>query len=248
MSKKAIIYKIKILNWEAHNSSHKKHYKRLMIPNNFTRDAKLRVVPVTVRWMWLDLLLTCSDLSRDSVEYSESMLRDVLESSWSIERALSTLESLQLLTWQKVPLIEENRIEKKEENRIEVPARSKIKTPPEEKDANKNLWGAYFEAYKKRYGVEPVRNASVNAKISQLAKRLGADAVPVVEFFLQHNGAFYLQQTHAIGLCLKDAESLHTQWQKGKAVTGTMAREFEKRQEATSQIEYFRRLSEQAET
>lgn len=83
------------------------------------------------------------------------------------------------------------------------------------KELNREIWDAYKTGYQKRYKVEPVRNASVNAKISQLAKRLGADAVGVILFYTQHNNQFYSKHMHAIGLCLKDAEALHTQWKTG---------------------------------
>lgn len=83
------------------------------------------------------------------------------------------------------------------------------------KELNRKIWDAYKTGYQKRYKVEPVRNASVNAKISQLAKRLGADAVGVILFYTEHNNQFYSRHMHAIGLCLKDAEALHTQWKTG---------------------------------
>lgn len=84
------------------------------------------------------------------------------------------------------------------------------------KNLNKQIWDAYKTGYEKRYKTEPVRNASVNAKISQLAKRLGADAVGVILFYTEHNNPFYSRHMHAIGLCLKDAEALHTQWKTGR--------------------------------
>ena len=89
------------------------------------------------------------------------------------------------------------------------------------KELNREIWDAYKTGYQKRYKVEPVRNASVNAKISQLAKRLGADAVGVIIFYTEHNNQFYSKHMHAIGLCLKDAEALHTQWKTGRSFEPT---------------------------
>lgn len=70
-------------------------------------DAKLNSLPVPVRWMWLNLLLIAGDMSRDVLEISKRQLRDMLESSWSIERALDSFQSFQMLTWEieKVPLL-----------------------------------------------------------------------------------------------------------------------------------------------
>lgn len=102
---------------------------------------------------------------------------------------------------------------------------------------NLEIWKSYSDAFRQRYGHDPVRNASVNSKISQIAQRLGPEGVAVVRFFVSHNDSFYLKQVHSIGLCLKDAEALHTQWKRGKAITGTDIRAFEKTSEFQSQWE-----------
>ena len=98
-----------------------------------------------------------------------------------------------------------------------------------EKEVNKKIWESYFNAYRLRYGVEPVRNATVNTQISNLRKRLGEEACKVVEFYLSHNDSFYLKSTHSVGLCLKDCESLRTQMLRGTAITNSMVKSFEKR-------------------
>lgn len=99
------------------------------------------------------------------------------------------------------------------------------------KELNRKVWDAYSQSYFDRYKTEPVRNASVNAKISQLAKRLGVEAIDVVKFYLGHNDTFYLKNLHSIGLCLTHAESLRTQWARGKAITNRDVKNFEKSQE-----------------
>lgn len=108
---------------------------------------------------------------------------------------------------------------------------------PEASKLNKEIWDAYSQSFFNRYQTEPIRNAAVNSKISQLAKRLGPDAVDVVKFFLNHNDSFYLKQVHAIGLCLKDAESLHTQWKRNRPITKADVQAFEKNSEFESQWE-----------
>lgn len=85
---------------------------------------------------------------------------------------------------------------------------------------------AYAEAYRKRYGVEPVWNAKVNAQIVQLVKRLGAEEAPVVAaFYLRHNHAKYVGNRHPVGLLLQDCEGLRTQWATGKTTTAAANRQ-----------------------
>ena len=94
-----------------------------------------------------------------------------------------------------------------------------------DKILNGKIWDAYSIAYLARYGTEPVRNAKVNAQISQLAKRLGEEAPDVVRFYVGHSKSFYVQKAHEIGLCLADAEGLRTQWATGNKITNKLAQQ-----------------------
>jgi hypothetical protein len=102
---------------------------------------------------------------------------------------------------------------------------------PAEKSLGAKIFDAYAQAYWARYGVEPARNATVNGQCSQLAKRLGEEAIAIVRFYVSHNRAFYVQKSHPIGLALSDAESLRTEWLTGKQVTGVEARATENKQQ-----------------
>ena len=98
-------------------------------------------------------------------------------------------------------------------------------------ERNRQVWEAYRDAYFSRYRVNPVRNAKVNKQISQLADRLGDEAMEIVKFYLDHPKAFYVSKMHDIGVCLADAEALRTQWARGKAVTENDIKRFSKNQE-----------------
>lgn len=103
-----------------------------------------------------------------------------------------------------------------------------VENAPARTGGGVKIWEAYREAYKNRYGVEPIRNATTNSQCTALHKRLGEAAPDVVRFYLTHNDGYYLRNQHPIGLCLSQAESLHTQWQRGVAVTGVQVRNAEK--------------------
>ena len=90
------------------------------------------------------------------------------------------------------------------------------------------IWESYREAYKRRYQVDPVRNATTNGQCASLGKRLGRAAIEVVAFYLTHNDGYYLRNQHPIGACLVNCESLHTQMQRGQAVTAQQVRVAEK--------------------
>jgi len=245
MSKKEIVfYKITVTNFERHNPHIKKSHKKTLISNNFCWDDKLVELPLSIRWLFLGLLLSCGEVGRESIETTPKTLRTLLgQYPESIETALLSLQSLQLLTFEKsAPLElnrnEMNRNEKKRSSqgveKDEVPFPEKPLKP--DKNLNAEIWESYRSAYLQRYKVEPLRNAAVNSKISQIGKRLGADGVSIVKFYLSHNDPFYLAKTHDIGLCLSNAESLHTQWKKGRAISMKDAKEFERKDHYSEQL------------
>jgi hypothetical protein len=103
------------------------------------------------------------------------------------------------------------------------------------------IWESYRDAYLLRYGVEPVRNAKINSQIFQVGKRLGSDAIEVCKFFLTHNNSWYLQTSHSVDALLKNAESLHSEWQRGIQITQTKIRSFEKANQTQELIEKIKR-------
>jgi uncharacterized protein YdaU (DUF1376 family) len=96
------------------------------------------------------------------------------------------------------------------------------------------VWGSYADAYRKRYGIDPVRNARTNALCSQLVKRLGDEAQHVASFYVQHSKQFYVLKGHPLTLLVADAETLRTEWATGKRITATGARQADRTQ-ATGQ-------------
>jgi hypothetical protein len=233
---KSDIYKITVIKWNEHNPSSKKNYKKTMIANNLISDAKINALPTSNKWLFLALLLICGDHSNDTVTMTERQLNDILTTREGAHNALTRLQQFQLVTFEKQALNE-----LKERKELKELKRSSSEVTKTDQDLNKKIWESYRESYFQRYKVEPVRNASVNAKISQLGKRVGDDALEIVKFYLQHNDGFYLKNLHSIGLCLKDCESLHTQWKRGRAITGSTIKSFEKDQSTRELLERIER-------
>lgn len=97
--------------------------------------------------------------------------------------------------------------------------------------ANTNTWDAYTIAYLERYGVEPVRNAKVNAQIAQLVQRLGVEEAPqVAMFYVTINDSFFIRASHEFGLLVSRAEGIRTQWMTGRQVNAVTARQMENTQ------------------
>lgn len=88
------------------------------------------------------------------------------------------------------------------------------------------IWEAYSEAYAIRWKAEPVRNATVNAQLAQVVKRLGSAEAPAVSaFYVRSNRGLYVSAKHPVNLLLRDCEALRTEWATGHQGTDTEARQ-----------------------
>lgn len=99
-----------------------------------------------------------------------------------------------------------------------------------EKSNGSQFFEAYSNAYKKRYGVLPVRNTKQNAISFQITTRLGLeDSLQLAEFYLNHDDMFYVKNLHPLGLLLNSCESLVTQMKSGYKMNNVIAKREEKR-------------------
>lgn len=122
------------------------------------------------------------------------------------------------------------------------PARKTRAAPADGK--GRAVWEAYSAAYMNRYGVEPVRNATVNAKLAQLVDKLGAVEAPhVAAFYVRHDRQQYVVSKHGVSLLLRDAEGLRTDWATRHQTTEQEARQADK---TASQGQTWHTLMEEA--
>lgn len=99
---------------------------------------------------------------------------------------------------------------------------------PSREPVTNPVWDAYADEYRKRYGVQPIRNRTVNGQLAQFVQRVGQqDAPDIARFFVTLDERFYCQGRHTVGQMLSDAEKLAPMWQGGQrhhqAHPGTLA-------------------------
>lgn len=106
------------------------------------------------------------------------------------------------------------------------------KKSPKKQPLTQTTWESYRSAYMQRYGVEPIRNATVNSKIKQFVERVGVDEAPeVARFYVSHNAQRYTGSAHSVGNMLFDAEKLRTEWARGRQITASETRGIETKQQ-----------------
>lgn len=92
---------------------------------------------------------------------------------------------------------------------------------PEDRSA---AWRMYATAYRARYGIDPTRNAKVNAQMLQFCSRVPIeDWGATVEHYVLSQNARYVAAGHSVGCLLQDAEKLRTEALTGRQGTAYAA-------------------------
>lgn len=98
-----------------------------------------------------------------------------------------------------------------------VEAAPKKSKPEKAEAASGPTWIAYQTAYRRVYGIDPVRNAKANALAAQLVKRLGADEAPrLAAHYLTLQKPLYRERSHPLDLLVRDCEGLRTEMLTGR--------------------------------
>ncbi|PIT07997.1 helix-turn-helix domain-containing protein [Snodgrassella communis] len=96
---------------------------------------------------------------------------------------------------------------------------------------NVACWEAYARAYRDRYGVLPAANQKTRGQVATLVRYVGKEVAPALaEYFLSHNGSWFVQCRHEFGCLLKSYQQVLTDMQRGEQMTQTKARQTESTQ------------------
>lgn len=136
MNKKTI-YRITINNWEKHNGTLKRGHSHILLSCNFLTDSKIQVLSPTSKLLFLSCLCVAGESKRSPIEVThESLCFQSGVKSGSLRSQLDQLQSLQLLTYEKIEtLLDKIRIDKiRKDKSIEatnVASSAELKIPPE---------------------------------------------------------------------------------------------------------------------
>jgi hypothetical protein len=92
-------------------------------------------------------------------------------------------------------------------------------------------WRAYRDAYADRHGKPPLWNSKTAGMFKHFVSRVPAKEAPdIAAFYVKHNEFTYVRSMHPVGLLLRDAEKIRTEWATGTMVTQVAARSADRRQ------------------
>jgi hypothetical protein len=99
-------------------------------------------------------------------------------------------------------------------------------------------WQAYSEAFRGKFGVDPIRNARVMGQMKHFIDRVGqADAPNILRFYLQQHDRWTVQNGHTVAVALQQAEKLAAGYRGAKMITEGEAREIDKRQTSSNNVD-----------
>ncbi len=241
--KRTEIINLKIKNWSRYQVRKElktMHYFR--VQNDIFFDAKFASLTPLGKFIWFALMHEATrqymgdnaDRSDGQVELNvNSFARQHRMNARWVRSTIFDLEQLQMVIdvvrHENVPREEKRREEKTREEKstslltnLHTPVTISSQTSqtankskkPESKTAA--TWESFSNAYRKRYGSDPVRNATTNSQMSNFVKRIGEEESPgVAEFYVSLVDQFYLNACHSTGILLRDCEKLRTMWANG---------------------------------
>jgi hypothetical protein len=112
-------------------------------------------------------------------------------------------------------------------------ARTKVsikELDPEGPTATALTWRSYRDAYQEKYGEPPPYNGKIAGQLKSFVSRVPKEEAPqIAAFYLTHKDQYYVKSMHPVGLLLRDAEKIRTEWATGRQMTGAQARQSEQR-------------------
>ncbi len=246
------IYKITVLNWIEHNPGTKKHFKKTLIANNLTSDAKINALPLSCKWLFINLLLICGDYAKDTVTLTERQVNDILTTKEGPQNALDRLASFQLVTFEKNDFL---RIEKKEKKRIEIKEVKELSSPsdssveiqkPKRSSANisdkENFFLIrYCELFKDRYGTNPVIDGKSTGFAKSYNKTFSKEkSEKYLQAFFKLPDALLVKAKHPLNLFSMKLNEITVFAESGNFTTQTQARNLDQSATTADMIQQIR--------
>lgn len=213
------IYRITIKNWEKYNGTLKKGHKKVMVSTSFLSDAKIRSLTPVTKLLYLSCILVAGELTQSQIEVSHDSL--VFQSgvkSGSLQSQLDLLQSLQLVTYEKVL---PNRIEmnRKEEKRIEEKGeQSKLRLPAS--PSIQEIIAHYCDCWKSRYGASAPISGKTSGQLKQFVKDHGFEKSKIlISAYLDMADGWFITKRHDVPTLLGNINSVALFSETGKMIT-----------------------------
>lgn len=216
--------------------------------HSFFENPTFHSLTLEDRCVWIYLLCETSKRAEGGIVTvnSEHFYRVSGSNKEVLHRAVKKLQSLKLLTTRTLRgryahVTRTGSTERNDTERDDTLRDVTVPTPSASargRPISAATWDAYSQAYERRYNTKPVRNKTVNGQLANFVKRLGESEAPLVaEFYVNHPNAFYVRNMHAVGVMLRDAEKLRTEWFTGRIVTQREANSVDSGGAIRSQLE-----------
>lgn len=227
---------IEVVNWEKYNPrTDRANYSWFRLQNDIATEPKFHALTTAQRFIAVCLFAEVSKSGGKIARVRLSWLADQLKTAiCEIHSTIRVLVSEGVFRCPSVSLLPAtndtyvtNVTNETDVTLAPAPKRDRAAREP---SRIKPVWEKYKSAFEGRYGTAPPWNAKSAGMLKQLIGRIPEDEAPdVAAFYVLHSDAFYVRSGHPIGLLLKDAEKLRTEWATGRKVTSMQARQAEAR-------------------
>lgn len=232
-------FTITINNWDKHNNSKKKNHRSFLLEYRFFEDEKISQLRLIESVLFLKCLCIAADLmsSRFTIHVGLMPRRWRLDVK-SLENCLKTLQSFQLVTYEKnesfINTIQKKTKEKNTKQVVKELSSVKMSddiSPPEKNTSN--LIAHYCDKWKIAYRVNsnPVISAPDSKRLKDLIKTVGYEkAENLITGYLKMGDKWFITKRHDIPTMLSNLNSITQFLENGKLVTQSELQNLDKNQ------------------
>lgn len=172
--------------------------------------------------------LTSTDPLRIYGSYKPSTSFHLSNVDLDLDLRLSSKTTTKLQSKSK-PTRARNKDKKQKQQELIPHSSADLAKPVEEKSLGSRVWDAYAEAYERRYGFKPPSSARCYGQAKYLGQWLGEEAIPVVQFYLQHTDQIFVKNKHPFNMVITSYQRVHADWKHGSSLSQADAQFVEKR-------------------
>lgn len=240
-----VTFKITITNWEKHNGTKKKNHRYFMLEYRFFEDEKISQLKQIEALLFLKCLCIAADLmSNRCVVHAGLMPRRWRVNDRLMENCLKSLQSFQLLSYEKnesFKTIKEKKTKEKtlqditrqQKNSLRVEKKinsenfefnenqqSLAIAPPPAENIGQVLYGKYCTLWKQRYNTSPPTKPQDAKNLKNFGLANGVEkTISMLETYFVMPDSFFLQRRHDIQTFLYNVNSIVAFQTSGKVLT-----------------------------
>lgn len=233
-----VTFTVTINNWAKHNNSKKKNHRYFLLEYRFFEDEKVSQLRLIESSLYLKCLCIAADLMTERIVIHVGLM----PRRWRVdvkllENSLKTLQSFQLVTYEKneafINTIQYNTKENKRKQNKTPKAKVEASSDAQPPEKISDLIAHYCDTWKVAYKTNsnPIIQGKDAGNLNKFMKSVGYEkAKNVISAYLRMGDKWFITKRHDITTMLSNTNAIIQFMENGKLITQSELNNFDKNQ------------------